>query len=194
MHIPAQQKNQSTICSTGSVLRVCVIAGTLLLGACTTDGVSFSNLGMNNVDWFTASKTTEQGSISLSRDVDVLADGNVLEVSVHNAVELARQKRFVEARYLLAGVRDLQDPKEDGYRAVTCAMAILALRDGDIRTFKRTARQLDTALGMPVNVTPSYVEVISLYRVLTKQSLPVNAPEGMQRLKEHHFPTQSADL
>ena len=193
MNTPSLSKSLTAIGHARAPLRIFAVTGMLLLGACTTDGATFTNLGMSNVDWFTASETISEGSISLSRDVDVLADGNDLEVSIHNAVELARQKRFVEARYLLAGVRDRQDPKEDGYRAITCAMALLALREGDIRTFKRTARQLDAALGEPINVTPSYVEVISLYRVLTNKNLPVNAPEGMQRLKERHFSTQSAN-
>ena len=171
-----------------------VIIASMFLTACSTDGNSITNLGKDNLSWFTSSKSVDGTSVSLSRDHKILANGNETEIAVHNAIELARQKRFMEARYLLAEVRDLQAPKDDGYQAVTCAMAILSLREGDIVTFKRTARQLDMALNEPVNVAPSYVEIISLYRILSGKNLPVNAPKGMKRLKEEYGSFKIASL
>jgi len=122
----------------------------------------------------------------------VLANGTEVEVAIHNAIELSRQKRFVEARHILADVRALQNPKSDGYRAVSCAMALLALREGNIKSFQRLARQLDSSLGTPVRVSPSYLGVISLYRAINNQNLPVNAPDKFRQFKEGFFPTMSA--
>jgi hypothetical protein len=62
-------------------------------------------------------------------------------------------------------------------------MALLALSEGDVGTFRRIARQLDNSLGTPVRVPPAYVEVISLYRAITGKVLPVNAPERMKALR-----------
>jgi hypothetical protein len=180
--------------SPSSALQVTMVAATLLLGGCTTDGTNFSNFDLSKTDWFNQSKGGPKKTVTLARDPEVLADDNNIEAAIHNAVELARQKRFVEARYILTEIRERQDPNKDGYQAVSCAMALLALREGNIRTFKRIARQLDAALGGPINVAPSYVEVISLYRVLTDQALPVNAPDGIKRLKDQHFPLEKAKL
>jgi hypothetical protein len=176
-----------------SPVAIAILAGFLLTG-CVSDGTGFGSLGQDGFSWFDSSEPENKNTVALSRDPKSLAIGNTTEVAVHNAIELTRQKRFVEARYLLAGIRDKQVSKEDGYQAVTCAMALLALRDGDITTFKRTARQLDMALGEPVNVPPAFVEVISLYRTLNNTSLPVNAPEGMKRLKEQYGATGSTTL
>jgi len=164
----------------------------MLLGGCVTDDNIFSEFGTNNLTWFNSAEPGEGEGVVIARDPKLLANGTEIEVSIHNAIELSRQKRFIEARQILANVRALQDPRGDGYRAVTCAMALLALKEGNIQNFKRLARQLDASLGVPVRVTPSYVEVISLYRAINNQSLPVNAPAKFRHFKESFFPTQSA--
>jgi hypothetical protein len=165
-----------------------------LITGCTTDGTNLSNFNIGKNDWFNQSNETSKGTLALARDPEALTDDNDIQAAVHNAVELAGQKRFVEARHILAEVREFQDPDKEGYLAITCAMALLALREGNIQTFKRTARQLDTALDQPLNVASSYLEVISLYRVLADKTLPVNVPKGIKRLKEQHFPLEKAKL
>ena len=169
-----------------------IIVTAMLLGGCVTDDNIFSNLGTSNLSWFNSAEPKASESVVIARDSNVLANGTEVEVAIHNAIELARQKRFVEARHLLADVRAIQEPESDGYRAVSCAMALLALREGNIRSFQRLAHQLDNALGTPVRVSPSYVEVISLYRAINNKSLPVNAPSKFHQFKESFFPTQSA--
>ena len=178
--------------SWSSVLPITLVVTTMLLGGCVTDNNMFSDFGSNNLSWFNSAEPLASESVVIARDSNVLANGTEVEVAIHNAIELSRQKRFVEARHILADVRALQDPKSDGYRAVSCAMALLALREGNIRSFQRLARQLDSSLGNPVKVSPSYVGVISLYRTINNQSLPVNTPDKFHQLKEEFFPTLSA--
>jgi len=130
----------------------------------------------------------------LARDPASLAGGSQVERIIHDAVELTRQKRFFEARSLLADVRAIQDRQSEGYQALSGAMALLALREGDIGAFRRIARQLDDSLGRPVRVDNAYVDVISLYRAMSNRNLPVNATEPMKTLKERLFTTESARL
>ena len=178
--------------SRGVAFSIALIIMTVLLGGCVTDDNIFSNLETNNLSWFNSAEPLASESVVIARDSNVLANGTEVEVAVHNAIELSRQKRFVEARHILADVRALQDPKSDVYRAVSCAMALLALREGNIRSFQRLARQLDNSLGNPERVSDSYVGVISLYRTINNQSLPVNAPDKFHQLKEEFFPTLNA--
>ena len=178
--------------SRGGALPIALVVTAMLSGGCATDDNIFSNFEPNNLSWFNSAEPSASESVVIARDSNVLANGTEVEVAINNAIELSRQKRFVEARHILADVRALQNPKSDGYRAVSCAMALLALREGNIRGFQQLARQLDTSLGSPVSVTSSYVEVISLYRAINNQSLPVNAPDKFHQLKEEFFPTLSA--
>lgn len=171
---------------------IAIVLLAILLGGCVTDDSVFSSFGTNNLSWFNSAEPGKNEAIVIARDSNLLANGSETEVSVHNAIELSRQKRFIEARHILGDVRAMQNPKSDGYRAVTCAMALLALREGNIKNFQRLARQLDTSLGTPLRVTPSYVEVISLHRAISNQSLPVNAPEKFHQFKAGYLPTLSA--
>jgi hypothetical protein len=191
------QTNSKISSRSDPVTKVALVFMCFLITGCTTDGTNFANFANFNIgkgNWFDQAKSAPKTPTPLARDPDLLIDDNDIQTAIHNAVELTKQKRFVEARKILAEVRELQDPGKDGYRAVTCAMALLALREGNIRVFKRTARQLDRALGQPVRVAPSYVEVISLYRVLSDQTPPVNIPKAMKRLKEQYFPLEKAKL
>ena len=173
-------KQQSERCRLAFVPKTVAVLGFLWVTGCTAGNAHFSDLGHS---WFVddADQTSEI-TTDLPRDPGMLANGDDVKTAIYNATQLANQKRFEEARYLLTSVRELQNPEDEGYQALTCSMALLALRAGDIRTFKRTARQLDLALKEPVHVDPAYVGVISLYRMLVDRNLPVNAPAGIKRL------------
>ena len=188
MNLPLQTSKDSPLVL---LPKTTLIAVLFLIAGCATDN---NTLQVGTVDWFNKPGESKPAIVTLARDPSVLKEDGGIQTALQNVVELANQKRFVEARHILAGVRQLQDPEKDGYQALSCAMALLALREGNIRIFKRIAHQLDATLGEPVKVAPSYVEVISLYRLLSQNSLPVNAPEGMKRLKEQHFPTEKAKL
>ena len=167
----------------GMWVAVCVAA--LIMSGCSTNGTSYSNSGQYG------GGTTN--NIVIPRDYKALLNGSAFEIAIYNGEELFRQKRFVEARHEFSKVREHQNPGSDGYRALTAQMAIAAFYGGDLKTFKRTARQLDTSLGKPTRVSPSYVKVISLYRAITRQNLPVNAPQGLVRLKAQFFTANGAD-
>lgn len=165
----------------------------LLASGCQGTSGSLAGLGDGTFNWFKTGEPVESESFVVSKAADGPSNDNDVSMAVQNALAFAEKKRFIEARLLLAGVREFQPTDSDGYRALSCSMALLALREGDIKTFKRLARQLDTSLGTPVHVPPTYLEVVSLYRVFSNGSLPVNAPEKMQRLMERFFPAQSAE-
>jgi hypothetical protein len=174
--------------------RITFALGVVTLSGCATDQSGFSAFGFGNNNWFDKSPAQGSSTIALPRDPDLLADDGGLQSAIHNSVELANQKRFSEARFILADVRESQQPDDEAYKALTCAIALLSLREGRISVFKRTARQLDLALKEPLNVPASYVEVISLYRLMEGKPLPVNTPEGVNRLKERYFPLEQAKL
>ncbi len=178
------------------ILRIGLIitatAMAIMLAGCSSSGDGMSGFGLSNMDWFNSAEPSTEESFNVGRDPANLGSGSAQEDDVQNAIELAEQKRFLEARILLTEVRDIQDRESDGYRAISCAMAILALRDGDIRTFRRVARQLDTSLGNPVRVPPAYTEIVSLYRAMSNQSLPVNAPERIQQMRDRLLPPETA--
>lgn len=169
-----------------------LIVAAFIVAGCQTTGNPLGDFA--SFDWLNPTGPDGPTKVMLARDPASLARGSGVEVTLHNAVELSRQKRFVEARHLLAEVRSLQDRGSEGYRAVSCSMALLALREGDLATFKRIASQLDESMGRPVRVEQGYVEVVSLYRTMSDRNLPVNAPEKMERLKERLSGSQNAQL
>lgn len=181
---------------TFKALALSLISGALLLGGCTTGSDSLSGFRLGGWSPFTGSRLESQGprQIALPRDAAALGTATTLEVTLRNVVELSEQKRYAEARYLLTEVRATQPPDSEGFRAATCAMAIAALKEGDVGTFRRAARQLDAALGQPVRVDPAYVEVITLYRALNGQDLPVNAPPQMRALGRRLGAARSASV
>ncbi len=173
-------------------LIITATAMAIMLAGCSSSGDGMSGFGLSNMQWFNSAEPSTEESFNVGRDPANLGSGSSQEDDVQNAIELAEQKRFLEARILLTEVREIQDRESDGYRAISCAMAILALRDGDIRTFRRVARQLDTSLGNPVRVPPAYTEIVSLYRAMSNQSLPVNAPERIQQMRDRLLPPETA--
>ncbi len=167
------------LCGLSRRLFPLIVVG-LTLGGCAASPEGFSGLNLFSPS---GSMGPLALGIDLPRDPAALGTNNAVEISLRNAVELAEQKRYREARDQLAEIQVVQVPDSDGYRAITSSMAILALREGDMGTFRRLARQLDISLGIPVRVDPAYVEVITLNRILSRKSLPVNAPAGLRSLE-----------
>jgi hypothetical protein len=168
---------------------IAAISTAILLAGCSSNDGAMS--GMN---WFNSAEPPTKESFVVGTKPSTYRSVNNQEAVLHNAIELAQQKRFLEARILLTELREIQHKESDGYRALSSAMALLALRGGDIKTFGRIARQLDTSLKYPVRVPPAYVEVVSLYRAMSIQGLPVNAPERIQQLRDRLLPAETASI
>ncbi len=173
---------------------IAAISTAVILTGCSSSGDGMSGFGISNMDWFNSAEPPTKESFVVGTKPSTYRARNDQEAVLQNAIELAQQKRFLEARILLTELREIQHRESDGYRALSCAMALLALREGDIKTFRRVARQLDASLGIPVRVPPAYVEVVSLYRAMNNQSLPVNAPERIQQMRDRLLPAETASI
>ncbi len=103
-----------------------------------------------------------------------------VEVRVTTVLELTEQKRFDEARALLAEMRATQPEGSESWKAVTAAMAIAALRGGDMLNFHSLAGELDARLADGYRVDYGWVEVVTLHRALKGGRVPVNAPPGLR--------------
>ena len=175
---------------THSLRRLFLLCLTLAgLTACSATLPDFSAAGITMLGGFTKEeKKADAGhEIVLAGRASALNPNSPIEATIRDVLDLAEQKRFSEARNVLAELRESQPRQSEGYRASTGAMALLALKAGDFPMFRRLARQLDRSLGTPVRVDPGYVEVISLYRAAVGQSLPVNAPDGIRKLAAKYF-------
>jgi len=100
---------------------------------------------------------------------------------VRNALALAEQKRFPEARDQLGALREHQEIHSEGYRSVTAAMAAVSLKSGDISGFRRIARQLESGIEQDVRVDPGIVDIVALARHLDGRPVPVNTPVPLSR-------------
>ncbi len=159
------------------------------LSACSATMPDFSAANITMLGGFTKEeKKVDAGyEVVLAQQAEALNPNSPIEATIRDVLELAEQKRFTEARNILAELRESQPRRSEGYRAATATMALLALKAGDFPMFRRLARQLDKSLGTPVRVDPGYVEVISLYRASKGLNLPVNAPDGIKRLSAKYF-------
>lgn len=166
----------------------------VLVAGCSSNHGEMSGFGISGMNWFNSNEPSTEESFQVGRNSFTAGLGSSKELIIQNSVELAEQKRFLEARILLGELRDIQHRESDGYRALSTSMALLALREGDVETFKRIARQLDNSLGTPVRVPPAYTEVVSLYRAMSQQSLPVNAPERFQQMRDKLLPVETAGI
>ena len=168
-------------------LAICGMA--FALTACSASLPDFSAANMQMLGGFAKQEQTGPApyEVVLAKQADALNPNSPIEATIRDVLELAQQKRFSEARNILAELRESQPRPSEGYEASTATMALLALKAGDFPMFRRLARQLDKSLGSPVRVDPAYVEVISLYRAAMGQNLPVNAPDGIKRLSAKYF-------
>lgn len=171
----------------GHVTGLMPVLVALFLAGCASGNNPFANMGLNEFDWFESREPMRKDTVILARNPAALAGESEVELALRNAVALSEKKRFAEARHLLADIRSIQEPDSEGYRALSGSMALTALHEGDIAAFRRVARQLDDSLGRPIHVDISYVEVISLYRAMTFQGLPVNTPDNIRAFKERYF-------
>ena len=169
------------------------LLGLLGLAACSTPITDLPQQGLQllNGNAFSQGASAEKSEIILANNPGSLNPTITAEAMIRNVLDLARQKRFSEARNLIAELREEQPRSSEGYQGATAMMAVLALKEGDFPMFKRLARQLDKSLGKPVRVDAQYVELISLYRATRGESLPVNAPDQFQKFASKYFAKNS---
>ena len=87
-----------------------------------------------------------------------------------------RIRRFcADARALLGEMRAAEPEGSDGWKAITAAMAITALRGGEMARFNSHAAELDARSGDGYEIDHGGVEVITLHRALKDGRLPDNA-------------------
>jgi len=174
-------------------IRVFSLFGLLSLAACSTPITDLPQQGLQllNGNAFSQGASAEKSEIILANNPGSLNPTITAEAMIRNVLDLARQKRFSEARNLIAELREEQPRGSEGYQGATAMMAVLALKEGDFPMFKRLVRQLDKSLGKPVRVDAQYVELISLYRATRGESLPVNAPDQFQKFASKYFAKNS---
>ena len=157
----------------------------LALGGCQTLG-TFPGLGASSSDAAGAGVI-----VTFPGDPAALGQSRA-EQKTRNALDLVKQKRFAEARQLLAELRDAQLPRGESFRAFTASMAVISLREGDIAAFRRLGRQLANALDDRTRIDPNYVDIVGLYRAVTGDgTMPVNASAAMLAFK--HTLNQKTD-
>ena len=113
---------------------------------------------------------------------DGLTDRNGVEGLVRNLVDLTEQKRFDEARSLLARLRGAQVHHGAAWRAGLCAEMVLALREGDMGAFRTLGETLEPAWADPHRVDERCTGVVGLHRSLTGRPLPIDVPPELVRV------------
>ena len=125
--------------------------------------------------------------IILPRDHSEIRGKSRAETNVYNAIELGKQKRYTEADKLLREVRGLQYKDGEAYRSITNALAVIALKRGDLGAFRRLAGELDILLGKPLRVPTKHLSIISLERAISGGPLPLNVPERFRQFRNNYF-------
>jgi hypothetical protein len=122
----------------------------LNLTACSAAMPDFTTANIPMLGGFDKEEQVETGyEVVLAQQAASLNPNSPVEAMVRDALDLARQKRFAEARSILAELRESQPRPSEGYQASTATMALLALKAGDFPLFRRLGRQLDRSLGQP---------------------------------------------
>ncbi len=132
-------------------------------------------------------------TVVLPKDYRQITGESKAENMILNAMELANRKRYIEADTLLREVRELQYRGSEGFHGITNAMAVIALKRGDLPAFKRLGASLDISLGKPLKVPTKHLSVISLVRVFNGEPLPLNASDKMISFRDTYLP-KSASL
>lgn len=159
----------------------------ILLAGCQTMDSNFSAFIENKPTYGLAE------TVVLPKDYRQIAGKSAAENMILNAMELVNRKRYTEAQALLREVRDLQYRGSEGFHGITNAMAVIALKKGDLPSFKRLGASLDVSLGKPLKVPTKHLSVISLVRVFNGEPLPINAPESVTAFRNTYLP-KSASL
>lgn len=147
----------------------------ILLGGCAENGDL-----MRAVGWFSpqAGGPPQKTVLALPDDPSSLGTEGT-EGALRNAMELAKAKRFPEARALLDELAGQLPPDSDFWRSVKCAEMVLALRGNELPALMASAEAVERNLKDSLRPPGECVAQLSIARALRGQPLPLNAPESL---------------
>jgi hypothetical protein len=154
---------------------IVLASAALVLSACANSGAIYPD------GWGESPANYRGATTTLPRDWRALGDSPA-EKSIRDAMEFAANKRFGEARRILAQLREGVPPKSKTYRLLTASMAHLSLHQGDIAAARRLGRQLENALENKTRPDPAVVNVIAISRALDGKETPINTPADLSLL------------
>ena len=159
---------------TRGTLAVTLIAAALTTG-CAENGDLFRGMS-----WF--QKPARAGA---EKTYVTLPDGTAglgtegLEGSLRNAMDLAKSKRFDEARAALNDLSSSLAPGSELWRAVKSSELTLAIRGGDLAVLVTSADAVERTLRDPLRPPKECVQQLAIARAVRGRPLPINTPEGL---------------
>jgi hypothetical protein len=163
--------------SISGTLRLCGAAfvTTFLLAGCAENGDL-----TKAVSWFSrpAAVVSQKTVLALPEDPDALGTEG-LEGSLRNAMELAKAKRFAEARAIMAEIASQMPPESDFWRSLKCSEMVLALRGNELPALIEAAEAVERNLKDTLRPPGECVSQLSIARALRGQPLPLNVPDSL---------------
>ncbi|MBM4073406.1 MAG: hypothetical protein FJ271_31455 [Planctomycetes bacterium] len=160
--------------STRGTLAVALVAVALTTG-CAENGEMFRGMS-----WFQkpALAGAEKTYVTLPDGVTGLGSEG-LEGSLRNAMDLAKAKRFDEARAALNDLSGSLAPGSEIWRAVKCSELTLAIRGGDLAALVTSADAVERTLRDALRPPNECVQQLAIARAIRGRPLPINTPEGL---------------
>ena len=166
-------KVRAAVKMSGSCIAILLAAG--LLAGCAEN----SDM-MKAVSWFKRPDNAppQKTVLALPEMPDALGlEG--FEGGLRNAMELARAKRFPEARAMIADLAGQIPPESDLWRSLKCSEMTLALRGNDLVALIEAGEAVERNLKDPLRPPPDCVAQVAVARALRGRPLPLNAPDTL---------------
>jgi len=172
-----KSRQAASVSAFHGTVRLCAIAfvSSLFLAGCAENGDL-----TKAVNWFNRSPASppQKTVIALPDDPEALGTDGV-EGNLRNAMELAKVKRFAEARAIMSDVAGQYPPDSDFWLSVKCSEMVLALRGNDLPALAEAAEAVERNLKDPLRPPGECVSQLSIARALRGQPLPLNIPESL---------------
>jgi hypothetical protein len=118
--------------------------------------------------------------INLPQNAKDLGAATPVHQALRNAFDLIQQKRFAEAREVLAGLGGQLPAGSDLWIAIKCAEAITALRGGEVAPLVAAVDDLDRVLPDRLRPPDECAAAVATGRFVADSGpMPVNAPSGL---------------
>jgi hypothetical protein len=116
--------------------------------------------------------------VTLPESADGLGTEGI-EGALRNALDLARQKRFAEARAIMGDVASTYPVGSDLWRVIKCSEMTLAIRGNEPALLVSGADAVERTLRDPLRPPRECVIQLSIARAVQGKPLPVNAPDTL---------------